>query len=131
MNRRFTAPGSYDTCITVTSPTDIGSLTADILLTDLNKPSSPIYIASDTVTYGQVYDLLTSQGWGMSKNVVMVEELRQTVESGEEDKFAKYRLVFAKGKGTSWEMSRTWNGKRGSKVESLEEWMTKNLPRPA
>ncbi len=39
----------------------------------------------------------------------------------------KYRVVFAEGKGVSWDMAGTFNAQRGIKVVDVEQWATANL----
>jgi hypothetical protein len=39
----------------------------------------------------------------------------------------KYRVVFAQGRGVSWEVGKTFNAQRGIEVVDVERWARKNL----
>jgi hypothetical protein len=39
----------------------------------------------------------------------------------------KYRVVFAQGRGVSWEVDRTFNAQRGIEVMGVERWARENL----
>jgi hypothetical protein len=39
----------------------------------------------------------------------------------------KYRVVFAEGKGVSWDMGKTFNAQQGIGVTSVERWAKENL----
>ncbi len=39
----------------------------------------------------------------------------------------KYRVVFAEGRGVSWDVGKTFNAQRGIAVMSVEQWARENL----
>src|SRR6201999_2404391 len=51
------ALGSWDTAVTVTTPDDIGVLTAEILLAEPRMANTVVYTAGDTITYGRLADI--------------------------------------------------------------------------
>jgi len=52
------ALGSLDTAITLTTPDDIGVLTAEVVFTQPRIRNEIVYLAGDTVTYGEMADKL-------------------------------------------------------------------------
>ncbi|MGI4890184.1 MAG: aromatic alcohol reductase, partial [Janthinobacterium lividum] len=52
------ALGSLDTAVTLTTPDDIGALTAEIVFAKPRIRDEIVYLAGDTVTYGEVADKL-------------------------------------------------------------------------
>jgi hypothetical protein len=52
------ALGTLDTAVTLTIPDDIGALTAEIVLAEPTIRNEIVYLAGDTVTYGEVADKL-------------------------------------------------------------------------
>jgi hypothetical protein len=39
----------------------------------------------------------------------------------------KYRVVFAEGRGVSWEIGKTFNAQHGIEVVNVERWARENL----
>jgi hypothetical protein len=54
------ALGSWDTAVTVTTPEDIGVLTAEIAFAEPRIVNSVVYTAGDTITYGRLADVVDS-----------------------------------------------------------------------
>ncbi len=52
------ALGSWQNSVTVTTAEDIGKLTAEILFTEPKISNSVVYTAGDTITYGQLADMI-------------------------------------------------------------------------
>ena len=50
------ALGSLDTAVTLTTPDDIGALTAEVVFAQPRIRNEIVYLAGDTVTYGEVAD---------------------------------------------------------------------------
>lgn len=50
-------------------------------------------------------------------------DLREELKKDPENAIKRYRVVFAEGRGVAWEMSRTWNKKKGIKVTDVEAFV--------
>ncbi len=57
-NDTVNALGSYDTAVTVTTPDDIGVLTAEIVFFEPTISNEIVFLAGDTITYGELADKL-------------------------------------------------------------------------
>ena len=127
-NRVVHALGSLDTAITVTTAEDIGRLTAEILLAEPRIRNTVVYTAGDTITYRHLArvleDVLKRQFKCDERGVT---ELQESLAQAPHDGMRKYRVVFAQGKGVSWDKEQTFNAQRGLAVTSVEQWMRKNL----
>ena len=44
-----------------------------------------------------------------------------------DDAIKKYRVVFAEGRGVSWDVDKTFNAQRGIGVLGVERWAQENL----
>jgi NAD(P)-dependent dehydrogenase (short-subunit alcohol dehydrogenase family) len=72
------ALGSLDTAVTLTTPDDIGVLTAEVVFTQPRIRNDIVYLAGDTVTYGEVADKLqaasgarpTLQPFGVERGIL-------------------------------------------------------------
>lgn len=122
------ALGSWDTAVTVTTPNDIGYLTAEICFAEPRIANRIVYTAGDTVTYGQVADIVDSV---LKRKVRRVEwsvsQLKDELVKDPNDPLKKYRVVFAEGKGVSWALEKTFNAQRGIAVVSAERWAREHL----
>jgi uncharacterized protein YbjT (DUF2867 family) len=105
------ALGDWNHKVTVTDVHDIGRVLARILSGDVDAENKVIYVAGDTVSYGELADIVVRvSGMSVEKEVWSVpyleeEELRKDPEDG----IKKYRLVFAR-EGVWWDMDQTVNG---------------------
>ena len=130
------ALGGWENRVTVMAVEDIGKVTSQIVLGEdterLFERSGPVFVAGDTVSYGELAGFLEKfTGREFRKEVVTVE---QAIEGARSDDAAgvssalnKYRAVFGQGKGVAWDLKDTWNHRAGIPVMSLEEWARKNL----
>lgn len=122
------ALGSLDTAVSVTTPDDIGMLTAEIFFDQPEIENSIVYIAGDTITYGELGDVVEElSGEKYERTVSDVAELTADLKNDPENFVYKYRSVFGAGKGVSWDFSTTFNAKKGIKTTSAKEWAAKNL----
>lgn len=127
---RVNALGSLQTAVTVTTPEDIGSLTAAIVLHSPRIINQVIYTAGDTLTYGDLADLVERvSGRTIERRELSVEQLAADLEASPEDPLRKYRAVFAMGRGVAWDVAKTFNGAHGIPVTSAERWARANLCR--
>lgn len=122
------ALGSWDTAVTVTTPDDIGRLTAEICLAEPRIANRVVYTAGDTITYARLADVVDA---ALDRKVRRIEwsvpELKDELAKDPENSLKKYRVVFAEGRGVSWEMDRTFNARQGIAVTNVERWASENL----
>lgn len=125
------ALGSLDTQVTLTTPEDIGRLTAEIVFFEPRFRNEIVYLAGDTLAYGELAGLLervlqrpfSTQVWTLP---LLLDELEK--EPDEQLKHIwKYRAVFAQGRGVAWPMETTFNGRHGFPVTSAEQWAREHL----
>lgn len=124
------ALGSLDTAVTVTTPEDIGNLTAAIVLHRPHFINQVVYTAGDTLTYGELADLLERvTGRTFERRASSVQQLRAALEEMPDDNLRKYRAVFALGQGVAWNVAQTFNGQQAIAVTDAEGWARAHLPR--
>ncbi|KAJ8103426.1 aromatic alcohol reductase [Lipomyces tetrasporus] len=121
------ALGGWDNSVTVTTPEDIGELTAEIVLNE-KYANQVVYTAGDTITYSRLADVLEfvlnrklqRQNWS-------VQMLQDELAADPHDAIKKYRVVFAQGNGVSWDVRKSFNVERGINVVDVESWIRENL----
>jgi uncharacterized protein YbjT (DUF2867 family) len=122
------ALGSWDTAVTVTTPEDIGELTAEILFTEPRIANRVVYTAGDTLTYRQLADIIDTV---LNRQVQRVEWpvplLKDELAQDPDNPLKKYRVVFAEGPGVSWDINQTFNAQHNIKVKTVEQWVRENL----
>ena len=124
------ALGSFETSVTVTTAQDIGALTAAIVLHSPRIVNQVVYTAGDTLTYGDLADLLERViGRKIERRVLSVPRLLADLDEIPDDNLRKYRAVFAMGRGVAWEAASTFNAIHGLPVTSAEQWAQSNLSR--
>ena len=122
------ALGSLDTAITVTTAEDIGMLTAEILCTEPEIRNSVVYVAGDTVTYEHLAQTLQHVlGRKLQRRVRSIPELQAALASDPANAMSKYKVVFAQGRGVSWDMGQTFNARNHLAVTSIEQWAKAKL----
>ncbi|KAH8827587.1 putative isoflavone oxidoreductase [Flagelloscypha sp. PMI_526] len=112
-----TALGSWDTQVTVTAVEDIGRLAAQIVF-DSEIRNQVVYVGGDTISYGRLAELV-----GQKKAEWTLDYLRRQLEVNPEDMLSKYRLVFAEGRGTWWDIDKTYNVQKAIEVTNVEQWL--------
>jgi hypothetical protein len=122
------ALGSWDTAVTVTTPEDIGILTADIVFADPRIINSIVYTVGDTVTYTQLANIVDSV---LNRKVQRVEwsvpQLKDELAKDPDNPIKKYRVVFAEGKGVSWETGKAFNVQQEIEVTDVTRWVREHL----
>ena len=122
------ALGNLETAVTLTTPDDIGMLTAEIVFAIPRIRNEIVYLAGDTVTYGEVADKLeASLGRPFSRSEWSEEYLLGELALDPHNMMSKYRAAFAQGRGVAWDKSGTFNSQRGLKVTDVVSWMNANL----
>jgi hypothetical protein len=120
------ALGGWDNAITLTTPEDIGRVTADLVLDprELAEGSQVVYTAGETITYGALADLLDQHfDAKFQRELWSLDELRRQMEEDPDNGMVKYRDTFAQGKGVSWEVSGTANHDRGIPMTDLKAYL--------
>lgn len=118
--------GSWDNRITATTPDDIGRVTADLILDpqDLEGESQVVYTAGDTVSYGQLADLVDAR-FGkppFTRELWDKDALKKQMEE-DPNTLVKYRDTFAMGRGVAWEKEQTINHKRGIPMTDVKSYL--------
>ncbi|EIW76823.1 hypothetical protein CONPUDRAFT_146546 [Coniophora puteana RWD-64-598 SS2] len=132
--RTVTALGRWANEVTATTAEDIGRLTARIALDENERGGTGwdgvVHVAGDTTTFQGVADVVKTHGWDLQERVATVEELEGRLAEDLENCALRYQLVWARNKGVSWDVARTWNRQRGVEMEGLKQSAEKTLPRP-
>lgn len=118
------ALGSWDTAVTVTTPEDIGRLTADILLRQPVATGKIHFTAGETINYGRLADVVEQAlGTPVKRTEWSVENLKQTLAGQSDDVMRKYRLAFAEEAGVAWDMASTYNARQGIPTDDVAAWL--------
>ncbi|MBB2984730.1 hypothetical protein FHX57_007602 [Paraburkholderia tropica] len=127
-NDEVHALGSLDTAVTLTTPDDIGALTAAIVFAQPRIRNEIVYLAGDTVTYGEVADKLQAGlGRQFSRSVWSEQYLLDELARDPNNMMRKYRAAFAQGRGVAWDKSRTFNQRHAIPVTDVASWINTNL----
>jgi len=122
------AIGSLDTAVTLTTPDDIGALTAEIVFTTPRIRNEIVFLAGDTVTYGEVADKLQAGlGRPFSRSEWSEQYLLDELARDPTNMMRKYRAAFAQGRGVAWDKRGTFNQQRGIPVTDVASWISANL----
>lgn len=122
------ALGRWDTAVTVTTPEDIGPLTAAILFAEPRIANRVIFTAGDTITYGQLADILDSHlGRTLRRVEWDIPALSADLAADPDNALKKYRVAFAQGKGVAWDIGGTFNARNGIAVTDVAAWVRRNL----
>jgi hypothetical protein len=124
------ALGSWENRVTVTTPDDIGRLTAMIVFEEKESVKNEVvFTAGDTVSYEGLADTVEGVlGRKVRREVWTVEKLERELREDKESAVRKYRVAFAVGKGVSWERKKTWNWQRGVEATDVKSYALNNLP---
>ena len=123
---RVTALNSWDDMVTATTAEDIGMRTAELLF-DADAPiNQPVFIAGETLSYGDLANtiarIVEPRGTEVVRQAWPLEGLKEESRKDSSDKLKKFRVVFAEGKGLSWAKLGTWNAQEGIDMVGVEEW---------
>lgn len=121
------ALGSYETAVTVTTPDDIGVLTAEIVFYEPSIRNEIVFLAGDTVTYAQLADKLEAAlNRPFSRSEWTVPVLMDELAADPQNMMRKYRAAFGIGRGMSWDKAGTFNVREGIKVTDVSNWISAN-----
>lgn len=127
-NSAVHALGSLDTAVTLTTPDDIGVLTAEIVFFEPTIRNEIVFLAGDTVTYGEVADTLEAAlGRPFSRSKWTVPFLMDELARDPQNMMRKYRAAFAIGRGGAWNKAGTFNQRNGVPVTDVAAWIGANL----
>lgn len=122
------ALGSWENKVTVTSPDDIGMLTTMILLESPRITNEVIFIAGDTISYGELADIVDSVTNKIFKrNIFSLKGLQNELAQNPDNQMQRYQAAFAQGDGMWWSMENTYNYIKGISTQNVEQWLIKHL----
>ena len=122
------ALGSLDTAVTLTTPDDIGALTAEIVFFEPTIRNEIVFLAGDTVTYGKVADKLEAAlGRPFRRSVWTVPALMAELAKDPKNMMRKYRAAFAIGRGVAWDKAGTFNDRNKIPVTDLSALINADL----
>ncbi|MGC7836983.1 aromatic alcohol reductase [Pseudomonas wayambapalatensis] len=127
-NDTVNALGGLENSVTLTTPDDIGALTAEIVFFEPRLRNEIVYLSGDTVTYDEVAGLLERVlGRPFKRNEWTVPYLMDELEKDPTHHIKKYRAVFAQGRGVAWPKAGTFNEQQAINVTTAEQWARANL----
>jgi hypothetical protein len=127
-NSAVHALGSLDTAVTLTTPDDIGVLTAEIVFFEPTIRNEIVFLAGDTVTYGEVADKLEAVlGRSFSRSEWTERFLMEELGRDPQNMMRKYRAAFAQGRGVAWDKAGTFNQRNAIPVTDATAWIGANL----
>ncbi|GAS99682.1 isoflavone reductase [Mycolicibacterium canariasense] len=122
------ALGSWDNEVTLTTPEDIGVLTADIVFAEPRIHDAVVYLAGDTISYRELADIVERvRGAAVTRQVWTTGFLADQLRRQPDDTMRKYRAVFARSTGVAWPKAQSYNAARGIGTITAEEWAKANL----
>jgi hypothetical protein len=130
-NSAVHALGSLGTAVTLTTPDDIGTLTAEIVFFEPTVRNEIVFLAGDTVTYGEVADKLEAAlGRTFSRSEWTEPFLMAELARDPQNMMRKYRAAFAQGRGVAWDKAGTFNQQNAIPVTDVTAWIGANLTSP-
>ena len=122
------ALGSYDTAVTLTTPDDIGALTAEIVFYEPTISNEIVFLAGDTITYGELADKLeVGLNRPFSRSEWTVPVLMEELANDPQNMMRKYRAAFGIGRGMAWDKANTFNVRQSVRVTAVSDWIEANL----
>lgn len=118
------ALGSWDYKLTLTTPEDIGTMTAAMLGQASRHDDSVIYIAGDTLSYAQLANEVEAfLGRPVTRTLWTVASLQQQAAEYPGDTMRKYHLAFARERGVAWDKEHTFNADEGVALTDVPTWL--------
>ncbi|WP_038182466.1 aromatic alcohol reductase [Vibrio rhizosphaerae] len=122
------ALGSWDNKVTVTAPEDIGKLTTEILLESPRIINDVVFVAGDTISYGDLADVVDRfSNKPFTRNVLSLDNLQTELTKNPDDQMLRYRAAFALGDGMWWNIEKTYNFKKGIETQDTEQWLNTHI----
>ena len=114
------ALGSWDFQLTLTTPEDIGRLTALVARNWREYADQVVYLAGDTLSYAELAELL---GPSFERELWSVEHLRSQLQQHPDDTMRKYRLAFARPDGVAWPKQSSLNARLSIPTVDVATWL--------
>lgn len=122
------ALGNWDNEVTVTTPEDVGTLTADIIHTRPRIANQVVFVAGDTISFQRLADIVEQVGGTpVTRTEWPLPYLLDDLQRHPTDAMKKYHAVFAQGKGVAWPKAQTFNAIRGIRTTTAAEWAHAHL----
>lgn len=126
-NNTVHALGDWDTQVTVTTPEDIGRLTAEIVFFEPYIRNEVVFVAGETLSYRQLADYIDEMRGARVERIAWPEsELKAALERNPDGAIEKYRAVFAAGHGVAWPEESTFNARQNIATTDVKSWMNTN-----
>jgi len=123
-NGKVHALGSWEHRLTLTTPEDIGHLTAAVLAQAPRIEDAVVHVAGDTLSYAEIADAVEHHlGHRVERILWTMDKLRSEVASHPEDGMRKYQLAFARDSGVAWDKASTFNAAQGIPVIDVPTWL--------
>lgn len=124
------ALGSWENAVTVTNAEDIGTLTVELISSPDTEWNSVVFVAGDTVTYGDLARVVEQEVSGSTisirNEVWTLPQLEKELQEDPTSSIKKYHVVFATGVGVSWDAKNAWNSRNGIKTANAAQWLAAN-----
>lgn len=118
------ALGGWETQVTVTTPADIGRLTTAIYLQQPRIVNKVVFIAGQTLSYGQLADTVEEViGHPFTRSVFTLPALQKVLHQQPDNQMVRYRTAFARGEGMWWPMSQTYNAQHQIETQDVKAWL--------
>lgn len=125
-NKTVCALGDWQYAVTLTTPDDIGLLTAEIFFHRPTFRNEVVFIAGDTLTYSELADLMQIHWNGeINRKLLDRNNLQDDVHNNPDDVGAKYRLAFARPDGVAWSKNNTFNYHQRIETTTASQWLAK------
>lgn len=138
-NKTVRALGSWQNKITVTTPHDIGRMTAEMVFVAPEGGRTVVdervvYIGGETISYGQLADLLDDifsrsegeegeEGEHFKREEWTLSHLCEKLAKDPGNLWYKYQCIFGDGKGIAWGLDTTFNGQRGMEMTTVRDYI--------
>ncbi|EPQ61099.1 isoflavone reductase family protein [Gloeophyllum trabeum ATCC 11539] len=116
--------GSWENRITVTAVEDIGRITAEVAIDE--SIEGVVYGAGETITcerLAQLVEAAMGKDARVTRELWTLDQLREALRQDPLNPLKKYRVIFAEGKGVSWDIERTINYQRGIDTTDVARWL--------
>ncbi|MGV9803631.1 aromatic alcohol reductase [Mycobacterium sp. NPDC003449] len=122
------ALGSWDNEVTLTTPEDIGALTAEIVHAQPRIANQVVFVAGDTINFSRLADIVDEvRGTAVTRNEWTLAYLLDELRRHPADSMKKYHAVFAPGRGVAWPKERSYNVIHGIDTTTAAEWAHAHL----
>lgn len=126
--RTVRALGTWDNTVTVSTPHDIGRLTAEMVFVPDGTLNEVVYIGGDTVSYGKLADTLDETfRESFKREEWNLPFLKDRLAANPSNLWYKYQCIFGDGKGISWDMAKTLNGQRDISMTTVSDYVQKEF----